>query len=86
MGLSRNWLAYWIEDPDSNGIAAELNAQVPRPAGCRHDRSPCYLRCGVQLEWVFVDGKFPERRWVTIAKKHRLEWKRDMLRGEPEEL
>lgn len=46
----------WVEHPESEIIAAELNAK--KATVCMHERSVCFLRCGVErirsestLEW-----------------------------------
>ncbi len=63
----------WVEDPDSAAIAAELNRRK-RPT-CNHDRTGCYLRCGVALD--VVSG-----RWMVIPQDERLAWRRSVFGGE----
>ena len=81
MSKSTNWLAVWVEDPNSQAIADGLNAQIPRPDGCKHNRTPCYLRCGVECV-VVIDPPYGSQtgwKWMVISKARRLEWKRSMM-------
>lgn len=67
----------WVENPESEAIAAELNKDMATL--CVHHRDPCYLRCGVRDEHTFQGHP----RWVVIPHAERLRWKRRVFGEEP---
>ena len=67
----------WIEAPDSQRIADELNER--NAASCEHARNPCYLRCGVRTEVLAVG------RWSPIPAADRLRWKTRLFKDAREQ-
>jgi hypothetical protein len=59
----------WVENPPSEQIAAELNRTYA--TACKHNRTPCYLRCGVRR-------RLDDERWEVIPADERREWKRTL--------
>lgn len=62
----RDW---FVHDPDSERIAAELTAAGS--SVCPHDRNPCIARCGVQTErkgtrheWLVKGLGHDGKRWT----------------------
>lgn len=56
----------FVIDPPSELIARELNRTHANV--CTHDRSPCYLRCGVEQD--------PQGVWHRIPTFERVRWLR----------
>jgi hypothetical protein len=66
--------AGWVPHPYSYTIAGELNASGARL--CKHDRNPCYLRCGVVWEYM-------TETWYPIPEAVRRKWAEDIFAPDP---
>lgn len=61
----------FVHEPPSADICIDLNKADARI--CKHDRNPCYLRCGVRRQGL--DGV-----WKVIPYAERVAWLREVLK------
>jgi len=74
-GRVNNAARMFVFRPDSEVIADRLNEA--RAEVCEHNRSPCYLRCGVQR---VTRGSRTNPQWEPIPLGLRLDWLLELLR------